>query len=143
MIKKQISKLSDAYHAILAKQGKDVVYQQMRQAASDFMINTNNQLQSNLNQLSNEESSELGKMIIGYTHTIDVLDDINSNQYNTTEIAKALQQMAYSYNYYENEFLYQLERGTKEERENYINTILLPLMMLRDYLMNEYNSSLK
>ena len=132
VIKEQVSKLSGLYHAILAKQGENAVMQNMQQAANDFMVSSNNELQSNLDELSYQESADLGKMISGYAFTLETFREIEKGNKNRESIIKSMESIKNSYNYYETKYIQELEYRNKQQREDYINSILLPLMMMID-----------
>lgn len=133
MIEELVSKLSLAYHAILAKQGYNAVMQNMQQAAEDFMVSTNNELQRDLDDLSFEESADLGKMIVGYAFTLETLRAIEKGNKNYLDINKSLNYIKKSYKFYETKYIQEFDYRNKQQREDYINSILLPLMMLIDF----------
>lgn len=137
MIEEQVSKLSMLYHSVLAQQGSNTVMQNMQQAALDFMISTNNELQNNLDDLSFSESSDLGKMIAGYAFTLEALRAIEKVENNHLKINKSIEHIQHSYNFYEVKYTQELEYRNKQQREDYINSILLPLMMLIDFLKKQ------
>ena len=132
VIKEQVSKLSGLYHAILAKQGENAVMQNMQQAANDFMVSSNNELQSNLDELSYQESADLGKMISGYAFTLETFREIEKGNKNRESIIKSMESIKNSYKHYETKYIQELEYRNKQQREDYINSILLPLMMMID-----------
>src|SRR5690606_27675830 len=120
-IEEQVSKLSGLYHAILAKQGENAVMQNMQQAANDFMVSSNNELQSNLDELSYQESADLGKMISGYAFTLETFREIEKGNKNRESIIKSLESIKNSYKYYETKYIQELEYRNKQQREDYIN----------------------
>lgn len=136
-IEEQVSKLSTLYHAILAKQGESVIMQNMQQAANDFMISSNNELQNNLDELSYQESADLGKMIAGYAFTLETFKAIENGNKNRESIIKSTESIKSSYKFYETKYIQELEYRNKQQREDYINSILLPLMMMIDYLKKQ------
>jgi hypothetical protein len=133
-IEEQVSKLSNLYHTILAQQGENAVMQNMQQAANDFMVSSNNELQNNLDDLSFEESADLGKMISGYAFTLDTFRAIEKGEKNRGNIINSMGLIKRSYKFYETKYIQELEHRNKQQREDYINSILLPLMMMIDYL---------
>ena len=137
MITQQVSKLSSLYHTILAKQGNQAVMQNMQQATEDFMVSTNNELQRDLDELTFQESSDLGKMIAGYAFTLETLRAMEKGQSNNESIIKSLNHINISYKFYENKYIQELDYRNKQQREDYINSILLPLMMLIDFLKKQ------
>lgn len=134
MIEEQVSKLSSLYHTILAQQGNEAVMQNMQQAAEDFMVSTNNELQRDLEELSFQESADLGKMIAGYAFTLETLREMEKGQSDNERILKSSNYIKNSYKFYENKYIQELDYRNKQQREDYINSILLPLMMLIDFL---------
>tara|TARA_B100000809_G_C14596802_1_gene335826 strand:+ start:30 stop:443 length:414 start_codon:yes stop_codon:yes gene_type:complete len=133
MIKEQVSELSTLYHIILAQQGNQAVMQNIQQATEDFMVSTNNELQRDLEELSFQESADLGKMIAGYAFTLETLRAIEKGQSNPESIMKSSRYIKTSYKFYENKYIQELDYRNKQQREDYINSILLPLMMLIDF----------
>tara|TARA_R110002049_G_scaffold28213_6_gene97159 strand:- start:1251 stop:1670 length:420 start_codon:yes stop_codon:yes gene_type:complete len=136
-IEEQVSKLSTLYHTILAKQGERAVMQNMQQAANDFMVSSNNELQNNLDELSYQESADLGKMIAGYAFTLETFREIENGNKNKERIIKSTESIKRSYKFYETKYVQELEYRNKQQREDYINSILLPLMMMIDYLKKQ------
>ena len=139
MIEEQVSKLSMLYHSVLAKQGSNTVMQNMQQTALEFMISTNNELQNNLDDLSFSESSDLGIMIAGYSFTLETLRSIEKGENNHLKINKSIEHIQHSYYFYEVKYNQELEYRNKQQREDYINSILLPLMMLIDFLNKSFS----
>tara|TARA_B100000787_G_scaffold36178_1_gene25365 strand:+ start:4360 stop:4773 length:414 start_codon:yes stop_codon:yes gene_type:complete len=135
MIEQQVSKLSDMYHANLLKQGETAVMTAMQGIAQDFMVSTNNELQSNLAELSFEESSVLGTQIAGYAYVVTTLRAMNTGKTLQSDVNNAKNTMCDSYQYYENKFSKDYEIMNVEQRENFINSILLPLKMIGDFLI--------
>ena len=125
MIEQQVSKLSDMYHAILIKQGEAGVMKAMQGIAQDFMVSTNNELQSNLAELSFEESSVLGKQIADYANVVTTLRAMETGKTSQSDVNNAKKTMCVSYKYYENKFSNDYELMNIEQRENFINSILL------------------
>lgn len=137
MIEEQVTKLSTLYHTILAQQGNQAVLQNMKQVAEDFMVSTNNELQRDLEELSFQESADLGKMIAGYAFSLETLRAIENGENNSSNITKSSNHIKTSYKFYENKYIEELEYRNKEQREEYINSILLPLMMLIDFFKKQ------
>jgi len=137
MIEQQVSKLSMLYHTILAKQGDAAVMQNMQQAAEDFMVSSNNELQRDLDELTFEESSKLGKMIAGYAFTLETLRAIENGEKNILNINKSSDYIKLSFKFYEEKYIQELDYRNKQQREDYINSILLPLMMLIDFFKKQ------
>jgi hypothetical protein len=109
----------------------------MQQAAEDFMVSSNNELQNNLDDLSFEESADLGKMIAGYALTLDTFREIEKGEKNRESISRSINSIKHSYDFYEAKYIQELEYRNKQQREDYINSILLPLMMMIDYLKKQ------
>ena len=137
MIKEQVTKLSTLYHTILAQQGNQAVLQNMKQVAEDFMVSTNKELQRDLEELSFQESADLGKMIAGYAFSLETLRAIENGENNSSNITKSSNHIITSFKFYENKYIEELEYRNKEQREDYINSILLPLMMLIDFFKKQ------
>lgn len=137
MIEEQVSKLSSLYHIILEEQGEKAVMQNMQQAADDFMVSTNNELQRDLDELSFQESADLGQMIAGYAFTLETLRAMEKRESNPERIMKSLNYIKTSFKFYENKYIQELNYRNKQQREDYINSILLPLMMLIDFLKKQ------
>ena len=137
MIKEQVTKLSTLYHTILAQQGNQAVLQNMKQVAEDFMVSTNKELQRDLEELSFQESADLGKMIAGYAFSLETLRAIENGENNSSNITKSSNHIITSFKFYENKYIEELEYRNKEQREEYINSILLPLMMLIDFFKKQ------
>ena len=137
MIEEQVSKLSMLYHAILEKQGTIAVMHNMQQVAEDFMVSTNNELQRDLDELTFQESADLGKMIAGYAFTLETLRAIEKGDKNFLNINKSSDYIKRSFKFYEAKYIQELDYRNKQQREDYINSILLPLMMLIDFFKKQ------
>lgn len=137
MMKTQVKKLTTAYLAVLSKQGEIDLNQEMQTMCQQLMVATNNALQKNLNSITLSESGELGKLVTEFSGTLDTIEDISFNIAKSDAITKALNHTNKVYNYFENKWDEEIYDKSDEVRKDFIFAVLLPAMMLNDYLSKE------
>ena len=129
-VKQTIIELSEFYYNELKKQGKTSLIQTMRELNLSFMESTNDSLQRTLSNLSIKEIAMFTKHLQKYSNAIDALDSIETENTDKKIFSKAITDIKEIYNNYQNRFESQANSMDPIERKKYIESILVPHMML-------------
>ena len=136
MIEQQVSKLSMIFHAMLEKQGDVSIMQSMQQILKDFISTTNDKLKREIN-LSFQEKIDINDIITGYSFTLKTLISIENGERNFGDINKSIDFIKKTYKLYETKYVQESYHRSKQQNENFIHSILVPLMMIIDFLKKQ------
>ena len=134
MIREKVEKQTNLFHQAFKKRESPTHSETIIKIACDYMINTNNYLQGNLQTLAFEETALLGKQIASFAEIINVLREIENGKRNLVNIIKASVLTLSIYEYYENTYSEEYESKDFKTQQEYIIYALMPLMLIHEYL---------
>lgn len=114
---------------VLSQQGETAKLNAIKQTLSDFENSTNQEIQRDK---ANNDYSDLDDLLFNltiYEKLGQVLSEINS--YSKTSLIDCERQAQKVFTYYLEKYKRELEYRNNEERRDYIETILNPLMMVK------------
>lgn len=126
-MREQIIKMVEMLEAVLSKQGESQKSQLIYQSLLDFKNSTENEIKRDLSNNDHSDIDKLRKNISVYNFLIEIL---NEDRREEKELLTAHQEIYRIYDNYELKYLLELEYRNEVQRQNYIETILAPLMLI-------------
>ena len=126
-MREQIIKMVEMLEAVLSKQGESQKSQLIYQSLLDFKNSTENEIKRDLSNNDHSDIDKLRKNISVYNFLIEIL---NEDRREEKELLTAHQEIYRIYDKYELKYLLELEYRNEVQRQNYIETILAPLMLI-------------
>lgn len=129
-MREQIIKMTELLETVLNKQGESLKRNTIYQTLMDFKNSTENEIRRNLINDDHSDIEKLSKNVGIYKMLIDLLE---TNSIDKNKLRVAQQEIYKVYDFYELKYLLELEYRNQVQRQNYIETILTPLMLINRY----------
>lgn len=127
-MKEEVKKVAGMLNAILNQQGKNVKKNAILQTLEDFENSTLREIKRDFDNDDYDDIEDLTKNVNVY---IDLKNQITENRLsNKIECKNSLSRILNVYNYYESKYVRELEYRNSEQRKNYIETILSPILLI-------------
>jgi len=126
-----LKKVTSMWSAVLNKQGINAKENAVLQSLNDFNISTQRQLQKDIQNSDYEDVDDLRNHITVFEDLIEIIN--NKIRYSRNDFAIAVQKISNIYLYYGKKYARELEYRNEEQRKNYIETILAPLVFIEGY----------
>lgn len=134
-MKEDIKKIAGMLNAILKQQGINARKNAVVQTLDDFENSISREIKRDLDNYDYDDIEDLKK---NKNVFVDLKNQINENRLsNKIECKKSFERILDVYNYYENKYVRELEYRNSEQRKNYIETILSPLLVISMYFEEE------
>lgn len=129
-MREQIIKMTELLETVLNKQGESLKRNTIYQTLMDFKNSTENEIRRDLINDDHSDIEKLSKNVGIYKMLIDLLE---TNSIDKSKLRVAQQEIYKVYDFYELKYLLELEYRNQVQRQNYIETILTPLMLINRY----------
>lgn len=129
-MREQIIKMTELLETVLNKQGESLKRNTIYQTLMDFKNSTENEIRRDLINDDHSDIEKLSKNVGIYKMLIDLLE---TNSIDKNKLRVAQQEIYKVYDFYELKYLLELEYRNQVQRQNYIETILTPLMLINRY----------
>lgn len=134
-MKEEVKKVAGMLNAILNQQGINVKKNAILQTLEDFENSTLREIKRDFDNDDYDDIEDLTKNANVY---IDLKNQINENRLlNKIECKNSLSRILNVYNYYESKYVRELEFRNSEQRKNYIETILSPILLISIFFEEE------
>lgn len=134
MLEKQVTEKIDEYYEKISEKGPDAIFEHLNQSTQQIMVELNQGLQANLDYLTFEETSRLGKLIVDCVTIKNTLKEIETGNRDISEINKAKCAESNVYSYFIEVFSNNFNSHSVENKDYIMNNILLPLKMVEYFL---------
>lgn len=129
-MKEEVTKVAKILNTILNQQGFEYKKNAILQTLEDFESSTMREIQRDLDNDDYEDIEDMTKNLNVY---IDLKNLINENSNDKAEFENAYNKIINTYEYYEQKYIRELEFRNSEQRKNYIETIMSPLILISLY----------
>ena len=127
-MKEEVKKVAEMLYAILNQQGINAKKNAILQTLEDFENSISREIKRDLDNYDYDDIEDLKKNANVF---IDLKNQIYEERLsNKIECKKSLKRILNVYNYYESKYIRELEYRNSEQRKNYIETILSPLLLI-------------
>ncbi|MBW4362775.1 hypothetical protein [Flavobacterium taihuense] len=134
-MKEEVKKVAGMLNAILNQQGINVKKNAILQTLEDFENSTLREIKRDFDNDDYDDIEDLTKNVNVY---IDLKNQINENTLsNKIECKNSLSRILNVYNYYESKYVRELEHRNSEQRKNYIESILSPILLISIFFEEE------
>lgn len=136
-MKQDVTKIANVLNSILNQQGKEAKRNAIHQALNDFESST---LQEMQNDFDNNDFSDMDDL----SENVKIYQELkkqtsNPTDYNRQTFKESEKKILQVYDFYEKKYINELEYRNSEERKNYIETILSPLILISIYFEEKSN----
>lgn len=136
-MKQDVTKIANALNSVLSQQGKEAKRNAIHQTLNDFESST---LQEMQNDFDNNDFSDMDDL----SENVKIYQELKKQASNPTiydeQIFKDSEKKILKvYDFYEQKYIDELEYRNSEERKNYIETILSPLILISIYFKEKSN----
>lgn len=135
-MKEEVTKVAKMLNAILNQQGFEYKKNAVLQTLEDFESSTMREIQRDFDNDDYDDIEDMTKNVNVY---IDLKNLINENSNDKAEFQNAYNKIIKTYEYYEQKYIRELEFRNSEQRKNYIETIMSPLILISLYFEEEKN----
>ncbi|WP_420287300.1 hypothetical protein VT569_05225 [Flavobacterium psychrophilum] len=135
-MKEEVTKVAKMLNAILNQQGFEYKKNAVLQTLEDFESSTMREIQRDFDNDDYDDIEDMTKNVNVY---IDLKNLINENSNDKAEFQNAYNKIINTYEYYEQKYIRELEFRNSEQRKNYIETIMSPLILISLYFEEEKN----
>lgn len=135
-MKEEVTKVAKMLNAILNQQGFKYKKNAVLQTLEDFESSTMREIQRDFDNDDYDDIEDMTKNVNVY---IDLKNLINENSNDKAEFQNAYNKIINTYEYYEQKYIRELEFRNSEQRKNYIETIMSPLILISLYFDEEKN----
>lgn len=134
-MKEEVKKIAGMLNAILNQQGVNVKKNAIIQTLEDFENSTLREIKRDFDNDDYDDIEDLTKNVNVY---IDLKNQINENKLsNKIECKNSSSRILNVYKYYESKYVRELEYRNSEQRKNYIETILSPILLISIFFEEE------
>ena len=123
-----VKKIAEMLNSVLNQQGIERKKSMIAEALEEFENSTLREIKRDLNNNDYDDIEDLKKNLDVF---IDLKNQINDNKLsNKIECKESISRILNVYNYYESKYIRELEYRNSEKRQNYIETILSPILLI-------------
>lgn len=134
-MKEEVKKIAGMLNAVLNQQGINVKKNAILQTLEDFENSTLREIKRDFDNDDYDDIEDLKKNVNVY---IDLKNQISENKLsNKIECKNSLSKILNVYNYYESKYIRELEYRNSEQRKNYIENILSPILLISIFFEEE------
>jgi hypothetical protein len=136
-MKEEVTKIANVLNSILSQQGPEAKRNAVHQTLSDFESST---LQEMQRDFDNNDFSDMDDLSVN----VKIYQDLKKQTSNLTHYDKKTfesseKEILKVYDYYERKYIRELEYRNSQERQNYIETILSPLILISLFFKEQSN----
>jgi hypothetical protein len=132
-LRQQVKKIAGLLISVLNQEGANYKANAVIQVLNDFKTTTMSQINEDIRNNDYSEIEYLEKNIKKYRKLIHLIE--NRFLHNNSKLENAERKALKIYEYYENKYIEELEHRNDEQRKEFIETILAPLMIVYLYLV--------
>jgi hypothetical protein len=136
-MKEQVSKIAQMLNSVLNQQGFSTKRNAIFQILEDFESSTVGEIKRDFDNNDFDDLDDLSKNVNVY---IDLKKIINENSNNKIDFQNGFTKIISVYDYYEQKYIRELEFRNGEQRRNYIETILSPLILISLFFEEQKHS---
>lgn len=137
-MKQQVTQIAQALNAVLNQQGADAKRNAVQLALNDFQMSTANEMQRDFDNNDFSDMDDLSSNVKIYMELKQQVSNLQS--YRKADFEDAEKKILSVYDYYEEKYIRELEYRNSEERKNYIETILSPLILISLFFKEKANN---
>lgn len=126
-MKEQVSKIAQVLNSVLNQQGFSTKRNAIFQILEDFESSTLGEMERDFDNNDFDDLDDLSKNVNVY---IDLKKLINENSNNKIDFENGFTKIISVYDYYEQKYIRELKFRNDEQRRNYIESILSPLILI-------------
>lgn len=130
-MKAKVKQLANALYSILASQGEQAKQDAIEMTLNDFEKTTTAEMQRDFNNNDFSDMDDLSDNLKVYQELKEQL--LNPELIDIDDFKKSEEKILLVYDYYEKKYVRELEYRNEEQRKNYIESILSPLMLISVY----------
>ncbi len=130
-MKQEITKMANILDSILTQQGVHSKNNAIYQTLTDFETSTANEMERDFQNNDFSDLDDLSRNLKTYQF---LKKSMSESSLQTEEVSRnCSNQIMEVYDYYESKYIRELDYRNSDERKNYIETILSPLMLIHLY----------
>jgi hypothetical protein len=126
-----LKKITSMWTVVLNQQGGNAKENAVLQSLNDFYTSSNRQLQKDIDNNDFDDADDLRSQISVFKELADIIN--NKRKYQKDDFVAAAKKISDVYLYYGRKYARELEYRNDEQRRNYIETILAPLVFIEGY----------
>ena len=126
-----LKKITSMWTVVLSQQGGNAKENAVLQSLNDFYTSSSRQLQKDIDSNDYDDVDDLRNQISVFKELVDIIN--NKNKYQKGDFVVAAKKISDVYLYYGRKYARELEFRNEEQRRNYIETILAPLVFIEGY----------
>jgi hypothetical protein len=127
-MKQEVTRIAKMLNSILTQQGTEIKINAVQQTLNDFETSTAKEMQRDFDNGDFSDMDDLSENVKTYQELKSQIS--NLSQFNKSEFKRSENKILKVYDYYESKYIRELEHRNSEQRKNYIETILSPLILI-------------
>lgn len=127
-MKQEVTRIAEILNTILTQKGSEAKKAAIMQTLNDFEISTVQEMQRDFDNNDLSDMDDLSENVRIYQELKEQI--INLSQFGYTEFKSSELKILKVYQYYESKYIKELQYRNSEQRKQYIETILSPLILI-------------
>lgn len=137
-MKQQVTQIAETLNLVLNQQGTEAKQNAIQLTLNDFETSTTGEMQKDFDNNDFSDMDDLANNVKIYQELKQQV--INPQTYKLADFENSERKILFVYDYYEEKYIRELEYRNSEERKNYIETILSPLILISIFFKEKANN---